>query len=668
MKSFLKSTLAFIVFSGALGAQVDYPQPKKIPQIETRFGESIVDPFKWMENHSDPDLWSWIEEQKSFTANSLDTNLGEDFAKRTLEYRKLRDEQTKVTEAAAPLSPRSATPGLEEDIKNMGVREQRFIKWDVPTRFQKSVPVKAESTRYKITSQAVHNGDLRRVIVSQKSDNQVVDILLVKFYTFIAWQDDESFYYVSDLDERIGGGRPGLFRHTVGEIQSEDTLLLTGRSSNSDLTIHQLGERFFAEVDGTIGSLQLQTGRLTNRIPVNGEIVEMSSGSEIEATVLSFRNANYGEFEQLRLRDGQRRRLLGEQAFVLEKTKRIGSNAVLVIGLRDGAHVAAILSPMGELAVIPGLEDGTIEYVSHSEESVKLSLETYAQPRSIYSYDLKTGDLKLLARQNYPIEVESEKIFYTASNGQRASLFIMRKKGVTLSSRTPVILFGYGGFRVAITPAFGIYESLSWMEKGGAFAVATLPGSLDYGESWYQLARNAGRTHSFDSFAFAAKELIARGWTSSENIGMMGASNGGTLVAGTMQRHPELFKAAVPIVGVMDLLNFPLFTAGKYWMTDYGNPFSESEFRGIFPLSPYHALERKAYPATLVMTAEFDDRVVPMHSYKYVARLQEYNTSKAPVLLYNKEWGGHGRASGSARESSRFVSAFYTFFAQQLGL
>ncbi len=668
MKSFLNSALLCLAFSSVVSAQVSYPQPKKIPQVETRFGVSIEDSFKWMENSSDPDLWSWIEEQKTFTANSLDTNLGDDFAKRTLEFRKLREEQGKVTQAAEAVFSRSAAPGLEEDLRNMGIREQRFIKWEVPSRNQKSLPVKAESTRYKLTSQAVHSGDLRRVIVSQKSDNQVVDILLVKFYTFIAWQDDESFFYISDLDERIGGGRPGLFRHTVGEIQSEDVLLLTGKTSNSDLTIHQVGERFFAEVDGTIGGLQLSTGRLTNRIPVNGEVVEMSSGSDVEATVLTFKNANYGEFEQLRLRDGQRRRLLAEQAFVLERTKRIGNNAVLVIGLRDGAHVAAILSPMGELTMIPGLEDGTIEYVSHSEESVKLSLETYSQPKSIYSYDLKSGELKLLAKQTYPIEIESEKIFYTASTGQRASLFVMRKKGTPLTSRTPVILFGYGGFRVAITPAFGIYESLSWMEKGGAFAVATLPGSLDYGESWYQVARNAGRTHSFDSFALAAQELIARGWTSSQNIGMMGASNGGTLVAGTMQRHPELFKAAVPIVGVMDLLNFPLFTAGKYWTTDYGNTFSEQEFRGIFPLSPYHALERKAYPATLVMTAEFDDRVVPMHSYKYVARLQEYNTSEAPILLYNKEWGGHGRASGSARESSRFVSAFYTFFAQQLGL
>jgi prolyl oligopeptidase len=268
----------------------------------------------------------------------------------------------------------------------------------------------------------------------------------------------------------------------------------------------------------------------------------------------------------------------------------------------------------------------------------------------------------------YPVDVEARKIFYTASNGEKASMWVMTKKGIDLKPSTPLILYGYGGFRVSITPAFGIYESLSWLEKGGAFAVVTLPGSLDYGESWYQIARVGGRINSFDSFALAAKELFARGWTSPEHIGMMGASNGGTLTAGTLQRHSDIFKAAVPIVGVMDLLNFTLFTAGKYWMNDYGNPFVEADFRAIYPLSPYHNIQKREYPATMVMTAEFDDRVVPMHSYKYLARLQEMNTSNQPILLYHKEWGGHARASGSSKQSSRFVAAFYTFFSQQLGL
>lgn len=659
----LLSIFAAFLFISHTQAQSLYPVPKKIPQVETRFGVQIEDPYKWMENPNDPDLWNWIEEEKSFTTSYLDASLMDEFAKRTLEVRKLREEQGKVTEKSLSLLSLDF-----HDLYKVEEGKQHLKKWSSRSSLLKAFSYQKESSLYKIRVQTVHSGDLFRVIISKKSDNSVVDILLVKFYTFITWADDNSFYYVSDLDERIGGGRPGLFRHTVGDIQSEDQLLLSGKTASSDLTVHEIGQKFFVEADGTVGTLQLSAGKVTNKHPINGEIVEMTEAPEAVAIIRSFEKANFGEFHKLRLRDGQRTVLLREQDFVVEKTKKLTDNETLVIGLKDASHVAGILNADGSLKMIEALQNATIEFKDFKGNELRLNVESYTHPRKVYSYNLENGELKVTSSQTLPFEVDAEKIYYKASNGQDASLWVFKKKGLVLTKTTPVILYGYGGFRSSITPAFGMYESLPWIEKGGAFAVVTLPGSLDYGISWYNLAKVGGRTHSFDSFALAAKELFRRGWTSAEHIGMMGASNGGTLVAGTLQRHSDIFKAAVPIVGVMDLLNFTLFTAGKYWTEDYGNPFIENDFRAIFPLSPYHNIEKRNYPATMVMTAEFDDRVVPMHSYKYAARLQEYNTSDAPILLYNKEWGAHGRASGSARESSRFVAAFYTFFAQQLGL
>lgn len=662
MKSLIISAL---LFTQIAHAHIDYPVAKKIPQVETRFGTLIEDPYKWMENPSDPDLWGWIEEQKKVTNNYLEANLLDAFATRTLEYRKLRAEQAKVTEAAEPIIARPLAPLFEEDMGN----GKRFIQWKTTknNNFKSNEP-KTESATYAIKAQTVASGDLQRVIITQKSDNKLVDVLMVKFYTFITWADDNSFYYITDMDQNIGGGKPALLKHTVGEIQSEDQLLLTGRSGSSELTVHQVGKNFYAQVDEVIGSLQLSTGKLTNRHLVDGEIVEMQGDVEAEATILSFKNANRGEFHKLRLRDGSRRVFVKEQDFVLNGTKTLDIGNTLVLGLKDGSNVAGIYNSLSATLTMIDLQDGTIDYVSHSENVLKLGFETYVQPRKVYSYDLKTKELKVLAAQSLPIEVDAEKVYYTASNGELASMWVMKKKGVKLTDKTPTILYGYGGFKVSVTPAFGMYESLSWMEKGGSFVVVTLPGSLDYGYSWFEIAKVGGRIHAWDSFALAAKELFKRGWTSNEHIGMMGASNGGTLTAGTLQRHSDTFKAAIPIVGVMDLLNFPLFTAGKYWTEDYGNPFTEKDFHAMFPLSPYHNIEKRSYPATMVMTAEFDDRVVPMHSYKYLARLQEYNTGSAPILLYNKEWGAHGRASGSSRESSKYVAAFYTFFAQQLGL
>lgn len=648
-------------------AQLTYPVAKKITQTETRFGTVIEDPYKWMENASDTDLWDWIEEQKSLTDSYLEPGLSDAFAARVLEMRKIQNEQNVITGKASPRPASKAIPWTEDDLRSMGMKEKKLIRWGLKSNL-KSLAESSESSLYEYKSTAVYNGDLRRVIITQKSDNKVVDILLVKFFTFVTWADDKSFYYLSDLDEHIGGGRPGLFRHSVGEMQSEDQLLLASRSASGDLTVHEVGKRFFVEVDGTIGALHLATGKVTNRLPIQGEVIEVTEAPEIEATIRTFDKADKGEFQKLRLRDGLRRVFLKEQAFVLDKAVDLKGESTLVLGLVDGSHVAGVLDLSGNLKMISDLQDGTITFVSFENGVLKLAHETYSQPKKIYSYTLATGELKLLAAQTFPIEVEAEKITYTAANGQGASMWVIKKKGATLTSKTPLILYGYGGFKISLTPTFNIYESLPWFERGGAFAVVTLPGSLDYGNSWYELARVSGRTNSFDSFALAAKTLFAKGYTSADHIGMMGASNGGTLVAGTLQRHSEVFKAAVPMVGVMDLINFTLFTAGKYWTNDYGNPFVEKDFKGIYPLSPYHQLKKRDYPATMVMTAEFDDRVVPMHSYKYLARLQEYNTSVAPILLYNKEWGGHARASGSSRESSKYVAAFYTFFAQQLGL
>ena len=664
----MKSLLIAVLFLSQFAhAQLGHPVAKKIPQIETRFGVLIEDSYKWMENPSDPDLWDWIGEQKTFTNNYLDANLLDAFAARAIEFRKIQKEQNEITAAASVNSLKPALPWDENDPLNFEKKDSRVIRWKSFKKSLKSNVTKDESTTYAISAKAVASGDLQRVVITQKSDKQLVDILHVKFFSFVAWADDNSFYYISDMDQQIGGSRPGLFKHTVGEVQSEDQMLLSGKSAASDLTIHEVGKRFFVEVDGLIGSIQLATGKVTNHHIVDGEIIDINETPEIEATVLNFKKTNFGELYKLRLRDGDRRQFVKEQDFVLQKAKQLTDENTVITGLKDGSEVVGIFNPLGVVKMID-LSEGSVGVVDYNDDVLKLSHETFSSPKKIYSYKISTGELSVLANQVFPVDVEAEKIIYTASNGQPASMWLMKKKGTKLTAKTPTILFGYGGFRVSTTPAFGIYESLSWMEKGGVYVVVTLPGSLDYGESWYQLARVGGRTHAWDSYALAAKELYRLGYTSVEHCGIMGASNGGTLTAGTLQRHSDTFKAAVPMVGVMDLLNFTLFTAGKYWTNDYGNPFTENDFKAMFTLSPYHNIEKRDYPATMVMTAEFDDRVVPMHSYKYLARLQEYNTSDAPILLYNKEWGGHGRASGSARESSRYVAAYFTFFAQQLGL
>ncbi|MGE3608261.1 MAG: prolyl oligopeptidase family serine peptidase [Bacteriovoracaceae bacterium] len=656
--------IAALLSSQVTFAQFRYPVAKKIPQIETRFGEMIEDPYKWMENPSDPDLWNWISLQKKFTSNYLDLNYFYSFKSKIIEFKTIRDQQELITKVEDAEKSSTSTPNPDFLFEN---QDQPIKVWSSSQKVSKISKVLKESPLYQIEEKAVAGGDIKRLIVTQKSDNKLKDILLIKFNTIVGWASEESFYYISDRDDKNAGGKPGLYLHIVGNAQAEDQLLLSGTKASSEIEVHQIGDKSFVEVDNTISSIQLETGKISNTQSFDGTILEITDSPQIEATILSYKNSNNGELTKLRLRDGQRRPFLKDLNFTILKTKRLIDDTTLIIGVNDGAQVAGIYKEGSPIQMLD-LTDGTIEFKTFKDGILKITHETFSSPKKLFSYNLETKELKVEASQTFPLEVQAEKIKYLASNGQEASMWLMRKKGVTLNSQTPTIFYGYGGFRVSVSPTFGIYESLAWMDKGGAFVVVTLPGSLDYGNSWYDLAKVGGRIHPWDSFALAAQELYKRGISSPEAAGIMGASNGGTLTAGTLERHGELFKAAVPIVGVMDLINFPLFTAGKYWTEDYGNPFTEKDFNAIYPLSPYHNLKKKNYPATMVMTAEFDDRVVPMHSYKYLARLQEYNTSNNPILLYSKEWGGHSKDSGPIGQRLNFLTAYFTFFAQQLGL
>ncbi len=680
------TTILLAIFSVFLlqtvKAGLDYPQAKKIPQTELRFGALIEDPYKWMENPSDPDLWDWIQGQQNFTLNQIEKSRRDFFNQRLTYYRKIRAEQEKNTtdvinswksDSFFQFSQNSTPSNLFDHQYLRSQPPIRLKDWTAP-QFTKSDVV--PKPLYKLKTEAFYSGDLQRVIISKADTNEVVDILIVKFYEFIEWADEKSFYYITDHDERMGGGRRGLYLHTIGEIQSEDKLLVGAPTHTASLTIHKIQKRFFIEVGyqllgiskSYIANLELSSGKQSNKIPLKGPIRSLFDDKDPSVIELNYADANYGQLDLIRLRDGKRTLFLEAQKFVIEDVDHVQKNYFLVHGIAEGFKVLMTVNPKREAKLVERLNEGHIDIVGTKDLAIRLAYQTMGEAKKIYQLNLETNELTLLTYQNLGLELEWKSITYQATNRQSTPLWVVHKKGQEISTKTPMILYGYGGYRITITPTFGLLESLPWLEKGGAIAVADLPGSITYGASWHELARAGGRVHSWDSFALAAQELIRRGWTSSEHLGILGGSNGGTLVAGTMQRHRKLFKAAVPLVGVMDLLNFPMFTAGKYWTYDFGNPFEEKDFRAIYPLSPYHNLQNQDYPATLVMTAEFDDRVVPFHSFKYLARLQELNTSSSPMLLYTKEWGAHGRISGSPRENLEYMVTMYAFFAQHLGL
>nr|WP_306441584.1 prolyl oligopeptidase family serine peptidase [Halomicronema hongdechloris] len=270
---------------------------------------------------------------------------------------------------------------------------------------------------------------------------------------------------------------------------------------------------------------------------------------------------------------------------------------------------------------------------------------SFTAPTTIYRYDLTTGASELFRQPQIafnPADYTTEQVFYTSQDGTRIPMFITRKRGTEPHGQTPTLLYGYGGFSISLTPTFSV-SNLVWLELGGIYAVPNLRGGGEYGEEWHRAGTKLQKQTVFDDFIAAAEWLIAAGYTRSQTLAIMGGSNGGLLVGACMTQRPDLFAAVLPAVGVMDMLRFNQFTIGWAWESDYGSPQDSEEFKALYSYSPLHNLQPgTAYPATLITTADHDDRVVPAHSFKFAAALQAAQGGEAPVLIRIETQAGHG--------------------------
>ncbi|MCS7047548.1 MAG: prolyl oligopeptidase family serine peptidase, partial [Gemmataceae bacterium] len=294
------------------------------------------------------------------------------------------------------------------------------------------------------------------------------------------------------------------------------------------------------------------------------------------------------------------------------------------------------LPGIGTAGGFSGRRDDTETFFTHT---------SFAVPTRIYRYDLAKGESTLFRESNVrfrPDDYEVQQVFYASKDGTKVPMFICHKKGIALDGNNPTLLYGYGGFNISQTPAFSIARLL-WMEMGGVFALANIRGGGEYGKAWHHAAIKQNRQKAFDDFIAAAEWLIAQKYTRPAKLAIQGGSNGGLLVGACLTQRPDLYGACLPAVGVMDMLRFHKFTAGRYWVDDYGSPDNPDEFKALLAYSPYHNLKKGTkYPATLVTTADTDDRVVPSHSFKFIAMLQYCQGGDAPVLARIETRAGHG--------------------------
>ena len=291
-------------------------------------------------------------------------------------------------------------------------------------------------------------------------------------------------------------------------------------------------------------------------------------------------------------------------------------------------------------------------------------------PSTIYRYDMITGESNIFRQPQVdfnPNDYETKQVFYPSKDGTKIPMFITYKKGLELNSNNPTYLYGYGGFNISLTPSFSV-SNLVWLEMGGIFAVANLRGGGEYGETWHQAGMKDKKQNVFDDFIAGAEWLIDNKYTNQTKIAIAGGSNGGLLVGACMTQRPDLFAVALPAVGVLDMLRFHKFTIGWAWCPEYGNPEEEADFKTLYAYSPLHNLQGGTkYPATMITTADTDDRVVPAHSFKFAAALQAAHQGDNPVLIRIETKAGHGAGKPTAKIIEEATDK-WAFLVANLGL
>jgi prolyl oligopeptidase len=349
------------------------------------------------------------------------------------------------------------------------------------------------------------------------------------------------------------------------------------------------------------------------------------------------------------------------------------NNQLICNYLKDARTDVAIHELTGKLVrrvELPGIGTAGGFGGKRDETETFYAFTGFTTPATVYRYDLKTGTSELFRQPKVdfnPAEYETKQVFYTSKDGTRVPMFITHRKGLKQNGRNPTLLYGYGGFDISLTPSFSV-STVVWMEMGGVYAVPNLRGGGEYGQAWHEAGMKLKKQNVFDDFIAAGEWLIANKYTSRDKLAISGGSNGGLLVGACMTQRPELFRATLPAVGVMDMLRFHKFTRGWAWTSDYGSPDNAEEFRALLAYSPYHNLKPGVkYPATMVTTADHDDRVVPAHSFKFAARLQQCQAGPAPTLIRIETKAGHGAGKPTSKLIEEAADRF-SFLVRELGM
>ena len=652
---------------------MNYPETRKGDVYDEYFGTRVDDPYRWLEDDLSKETAEWVKAENEVTSAYLsDIPVREGLRTRL-------EELWNYEKIGAPFEEGDYSYWYRNDgMQNHYVLyrkkgdgpEEIFLD---PNGFSEDGTTSLSGVSFTedgsmIAYQISEGGsDWRKVIAMRTEDGAIIEDTLrdVKF-SGLSWLGNEGFFYSSYDKPEEGSVLSGktqqhkLYFHRLGTQQVEDELIFGGddrirRYVSGSVTRDQQWLVITAAVSTTGNEFYLMSLADDSRT-----LVQVVDDFENEYGVVHsegntfYLQTNYeAPNSRIMVMDATNpdrsnwSELVAETEMPLNAST--GCGKIFCSYLKDATSMVQQYDLSGTLertVELPGVGSASGFSSKWDDETLYFSFANYVTPGSIYRYDPVSGGSELYRTPEIafdPAGFESKQVFYTSKDGTQIPMIISYKKGMELNGNNPTLLYGYGGFNISLTPRFSI-SNVVWMEQGGIYAVANLRGGGEYGEQWHSAGTQMNKQNVFDDFIAAAEYLIYEQYTRKEKLAIAGGSNGGLLVGACMTQRPELFQVALPAVGVLDMLRYHTFTAGAGWAYDYGTSDDSKEmFEYLEAYSPYHALEEGVeYPATMVTTADHDDRVVPAHSFKFAARLQEYHRGDAPVLIRIETNAGHG--------------------------
>ncbi len=677
----------------------EYPETRKGDVVDNYFGTEVPDPYRWLEDDRSEETAAWVKAQNEVTFSYLET----------IPFRQdLKERMTEIWNY-----PKMGLPFKEGELyfyfHNTGLQNQDilYMKQDLdgegtvfldPNTLSEDGTValsvlKASNDHHYLAYGISRAGsDWQEFYVMEiPSGKQLADHLEWVKFSDIAWYRDGFFYTRYDTpakgDElKAENKNAKIYYHKVGTPQSEDMLIYKDEAHpewgfSMEVTEDEQYMLLYVTESTSGNALAFRkagTGK-EEFVWLDSDFDNDYQGIGNSGQTLFVRtNADAPRYRLMAVdldhpsRENWKEIIPEHEKNVLESAQMAGGK-IIVTSLQDAYHVAEVYELDGTLRneiSLPGI--GSLGGISArmKEGTAFYSFSSFNYPSTVFKYDIASNRSELYFAPEVDFDAEAyetKQVFYHSKDGTRVPMFIVHKKGLKLDGNNPTLLYGYGGFNITYSPSFSTTRAV-WMEQGGIFALANIRGGGEYGEDWHRAGTVLNKQNVFDDFIAAAEYLIDNKYTSNRKLAIYGGSNGGLLIGAVINQRPDLFAVAIPMVGVMDMLRFHKFTIGRYWTVDYGSSDDPEQFKYLLGYSPLHNISAGLdYPAVLVTTGDHDDRVVPAHSFKYIATLQEKYRGKHPVMIRINTDAGHGAGKPTTKLIEEY-SDVWSFIFWNMGV